>query len=77
MNTPHPSKHASDSACSIILNALKARPGEWIPMPELVNLSGAYHVNSRVDELRKNGYNIENRKKHEGRKVHSFYRIAN
>jgi len=64
---------------ALILAALEAAAGAWVPMPELVAASGSYNVHSRVDELRhKRGVNILNRterdRAHKHRKL-SFYAI--
>ncbi len=64
---------------AIILATLEAAAGGWVPMPQLVAVSGSYNVHSRVDELRhKRGVNILNRTErdlaHKTRKL-SFYSI--
>ena len=46
----------------LIIERLKQTPGEWVSMPELVQVSGSFNVHSRIDELRhKGGHAIENR----------------
>ena len=50
-----------DSQCAKILARLQQNPGEMVPMPELVAVSGSYNIHSRVDELRsKHGIVIHN-----------------
>lgn len=45
-----------------LLRIFRARPNEWIPMPELAELIGAYAVHSRVADLRtKHGMTIRTR----------------
>lgn len=58
-----PGRLREDSQCAKILTVLKAMATEtdpWVPMPSLVLASGSYNIHSRIDELRKRGYNIEN-----------------
>lgn len=57
-----------------ILQRLRATPGEWVPMPELARVSGAFAVHSRISELRESGAVIECRQTG-SRPRHSFYRI--
>jgi hypothetical protein len=63
------------SQCDSILARLHWR-ADWVPMPELVECSGSYNVHSRIAELRKRGYQIEQRSEREGRTVKSSYRIV-
>ena len=52
----------SPSQAALILHELNERRGEWVPMPDLCAVSGAYAVHSRCAELRtKLGLNIENK----------------
>lgn len=74
--TTHPSPAAGLSQCQLILQALTARAGEWVPMPLLARCSGAYAVHSRVADLRRAGYLISHRNLRHGRKVLSQYRLA-
>lgn len=48
---------------------------EWVTLPQLVAVSGAYAVHSRVADLRKRGYDIEQISVRRSGKVHSFYRL--
>lgn len=63
------------SQSDLILRELQATPGQWVPMPRLCEVSGAYAVHSRVADLRKQGHNIEWSGKRMGNAVFSFYRI--
>lgn len=63
------------SQCQAILDELLKTPGQWVPMPQLVVVSGAYAVHSRVSELRDRGHHIEARVEI-GRPSKSFYRIT-
>lgn len=65
-----------DTQCGAILARLEAAGGDWVPMPELAQASGAYAVHSRVAELRSWGHVIEQRSERDGRKVRSFYRLV-
>lgn len=61
-----------------ILDRLQATPGEWVPMPELVALSGSYNIHTRIDELRHTrSVSIENRMTRAPgeRRKQSFYRV--
>lgn len=42
-----------------ILARLALTPGQWVPMPELASVSGAYAVHSRVSDLRSAGHIID------------------
>jgi len=47
-----------------VLARLMETPGEWVPMPELAAVSGAFAVHSRISELRHpGGHVIEHRQK--------------
>jgi len=73
----HAESGAGTSQCGAILARLEAAGGDWVPMPELAHASGAFAVHSRVAELRSWGHVIEQRSERVGRKVRSFYRLAN
>jgi hypothetical protein len=67
--------NSNPTQAQAILSRLQQSPGEWVGMPELAEVSGAYAVHSRAAQLRKEGYKVENKcRKVEG-KTHSFYRI--
>lgn len=76
MATTHPSESAGMSQCDAILLGLTARAGEWVPMPLLARLAGAYAVHSRVADLRRRGYQIDQRNLRHCRKVLSQYRLS-
>lgn len=61
--------------CALILTALQARSGEWVPMPDLVAVSGSYVVHSRISDLRQAGHQIEHKNDWVDGKCHSFYRL--
>jgi len=69
---------AGDSQCEKILAHLQAHLGEWVPMPELYQVSGAMAVHSRIADLRRNGANIEhkNERTSGSRMLKSFYRLT-
>ena len=58
-----------------ILTRLCQAVGDWVSLPDLVACSGAYAVHSRVADLRKAGYVIEQESVRRAGKVHSFYRL--
>lgn len=63
-----------------ILEALEARRGEWIPMPELAAAGsgtpgGFCMVHSRVADLRRAGHVIGHRNEWVDRQCHSYYRL--
>ena len=58
----------------IVLNMLKRFRRKWVAMPTLAILAGAYAIHSRIADLRRAGWNIDNRV--EGiRPRKSFYRL--
>ena len=73
----HAESGAGTSQCARILELLEFASGDWVPMPELAQASGAFAVNSRVSDLRSSGHVIEQRSERDGRRVRSFYRLAN
>jgi hypothetical protein len=70
--------NTNPSQASLILAELQRRPGVNVPMPDLVRVSGAFAVHSRVAELRKRGYQIENDIDHDpvSAAKHSYYRLV-
>lgn len=59
-----------------ILALLRARAGQWVPMPELAAASGAYAVHSRIADLREDGHEIENQVDRSERPCRSSYRLV-
>jgi hypothetical protein len=74
--TTHPLPAAGLSQCDLILARLVNTPGEWVPMPALARISGAYAIHSRIADLRRRGHRIDHQNRRAGRKIHSFYRLA-
>jgi hypothetical protein len=60
---------------TLILEQLQKKAGQWVPMPELVGISRAYAVHSRISDLRKRGHVIEHKNEHVDGLCHSFYRL--
>lgn len=58
-----------------ILRELDRRRGQWVSLPELCRVSGAYAVHSRISDLRQLGHAIEHRCGRAGRTVLSWYRL--
>ena len=78
--TDHPNTAAGTSQCDLILAAFQAAPERWIPMPELARIgagsdNGFCMVHSRVADLRKRGFSIDQRSERLDGKTHSFYRL--
>ena len=57
-----------------ILQLLREREGGWVPSPELAAIALQY--NARVLELRRQGYNIENKAQHVNGQVHGAFRLV-
>ena len=63
-----------------ILDLLSSRSGQWISLKEIDDLK-IMQYNSRIHDLRKEGYHIENRIEtvhndlYGGKVKHSFYRL--
>lgn len=78
--TTHASIEAGTSQCALILGELEKHAGEWVDMPRLVKVSGAYAVHSRAADLRKRGHQIDQRnvfaKRSGKRVVKSQYRLV-
>lgn len=74
--TTHTSRTTGLSQCERILDYLEYCVGQWVPMPHLTEVSGAYAVHSRIADLRKRGHIIEQRCDQSGRNKHSFYRLV-
>lgn len=68
--------NAGKSQADRILAYLRqGQPAGWAHLPDLVKTSGSYAVHSRIADLRKRGYRIEQMSVHQGRAVHSFYKL--
>jgi hypothetical protein len=64
------------SQCDKIRDHLAAS-SQWVTMPELWRVSGAFAVHSRISDLRKQGYEIEQRSERaEDGTVMSYYRLT-
>lgn len=67
------------SQCDKILAYLRDRTGAWVPMPDLVVASDSFNIHSRISDLRKRGFTIEQKNEwnpRNPRQVKSFYRIV-
>jgi hypothetical protein len=58
-----------------ILNLLRNYAPNWVPLPEILAL-GIGQYNARLLELRRSGYQIENKVEVHGEVRHSFYRLV-
>lgn len=58
---------------AILALLIRAR-GEWVPLPEIMACAAQY--NARVHELRKLGFNIENRTETADGQRHSWFRLV-
>lgn len=56
-----------------ILTRLQETPDQWVEMPELARVSGAYAVHSRISQLRGEGHDIEHKQE---RLFHSTQRAS-
>lgn len=76
--TEHAATGAGLSQCDAILAMLKHKVGQWVPMPDLASVAGAYAVHSRIAELRKRGHRIDSRQERMPgtRRVWSYYRLV-
>jgi hypothetical protein len=57
-----------------LLDLLRSRAGQWIPLPEILAL-GFAQFGARILELRRSGHTILNRTEHQDGKVFSSYRL--
>lgn len=73
--TTHTSTEAGCSQCDRILSLLTEANGEWVAMPFLAIKSGSYNVHSRISDLRKRGFSIEQESKIEKGSTKSFYKL--
>lgn len=70
------SERGGESQCEAILAHLEAHCGSWVGLPDLVRVSGAYAVHSRISDLRDRGHHIVHRNERSGRTVKSFYLLV-
>lgn len=69
--------NAKPSQTQKVVERLRAAKGNWVPMPDLWQASGAFAVHSRVSDARiKLGLTIDQRNEHVNGECHSFYRIV-
>ena len=57
-----------------LLRFLEQNAGQWVPSYELAAIALQY--NARVLELRRAGYNIENKAQHVDGQIHSAFRLV-
>lgn len=57
-----------------ILRLLIDARGAWVPLPEIIELAAQY--NARILELRRLGFNIENRTERVDGARHSWFRLV-
>jgi hypothetical protein len=74
--TTHPSITEGASQCVKILDRLQRTPGEWVPMVALARIARGYAVHSRISDLRARGHIIDHHNLRHGKKIHSYYRLA-
>jgi hypothetical protein len=70
-----PTNNRIPSQEQLILEELAEHAGEWVPMPRLAAVSGAYAVHSRISGLREEGHPIECRVDRSTRPYRSSYRL--
>jgi hypothetical protein len=59
-----------------ILAELNRLRGQWVPMPQLVKVSGSYVIHSRVADLRRAGCDIQQHNVIIQRQCHSYYALT-
>jgi hypothetical protein len=65
----------AESQVRLLLTYLSDNRNEWVSMPDMVRRCGGYAVHSRVADLRKLGYPIENRVDRSTKPYKSFYKL--
>ena len=65
----------SNTQQAAILRLLIDARGAWVPLPEIMACAAQY--NARVFELRRTGFNVENRTEHVDGVRHSWFRLVN
>lgn len=70
-----------DSQIKRLFAHLQQHAGKWVPMPELVRVSGSYVIHSRIADLRRKKLGkFDNRtERHDDgvkRIIHSYYRLT-
>ena len=58
-----------------MLAILLGNAGEWVPMPLLARKAGSLSPATRISDLRKRGYSIDNKTEEKRGVKRSFYRI--
>lgn len=61
--------------CARLLAFFQKRAGEWIPLPEILNLHMS-QFGARIFQLRRRGYQIENKMETVDGQRHSWYRLS-
>ena len=69
-NTHRPSRQSAR-----ILEVLRAACGSWVPLPEILAL-GIAQYSARILELRRLGFNIENKTEWANGARHSWFRLV-
>jgi hypothetical protein len=69
------------SQIQLLYSHLRRHAGSWVPMPELVRVTGSYVIHSRIADLRRwKVGTFDNYVRHEQdgnrRTIHSFYRFT-
>ena len=59
-----------------MLAILLGNAGEWVPMPLLAKKAGSLSPATRISDLRKEGWHIENKTEEKRGVKRSFYRIS-
>jgi biotin operon repressor len=72
----HPSHVAASSQCGKVLRVLQLWGGCFVPLTHLAEAAGAYAIHSRIADLRRRGYSIENKvERGERSQCKSWYRL--
>lgn len=65
-------RHRENSGHEKIRKLFEAHPNEWVPLTEVLRLQVAQY-NSRIKELRAEGYTIKNKTEYVGSSKHSWF----
>jgi Helix-turn-helix domain len=74
VNTNHFSPQSKTQAAAILRLLIDAR-GSWVPLPEILRL-GIAQYSARIFELRRQGFEIQNKTERVGDSRHSWFRLV-
>jgi hypothetical protein len=68
------SRHSQSTQRGTIFELLSSRTGQWVPLPEILEL-GFAQFGARILELRRDGHTILNKTEHRDGRVLSWYKL--